>query len=155
MTNATVLKMPGAVARPKKKSKVAVVAQQQLVASAGVAAVTLGLMGLSLTHLSRGIELVTGTTSSESWTMAVGIDVGFVALEAAKVAAEEKVRKIVNRWISPTIFGTVVASAGLNALAFAQAATGWMIYPAAALGVAIPMMIFAESRVATAMWIKR
>ena len=51
-----------------------------------------------------------------SWAMAVGIDLGFVALEASQLAAVgEKLRQKIACWARPAILGTVVGSAGMNA----------------------------------------
>jgi hypothetical protein len=60
--------------------------------------------------------------------MAVGIDLGFVALEASQLAAMgEKVRRQIARWARPAIIGTVIGSAGMNAFAFAaHTTTVWM-----------------------------
>jgi hypothetical protein len=51
----------------------------------------------------------------------------------------------------PAILGTLAASGALNALAFAAQADGLLLYPAAALGIAIPGLIYALSRTAFAM----
>jgi hypothetical protein len=48
--------------------------------------------------------------------MAIGIDLGFVALEIAQLcAATERVRAEIGRWTKPAILGTIVASAAMNA----------------------------------------
>jgi len=71
------------------------------------------LTALSLSHLSHGIEIVTGAQSWESWAMAVGIDLGFVALELAQIATvAERVRKQIGKYARPAILGTLVGSAG-------------------------------------------
>lgn len=126
------------------------------VMASGVLAVALVLTALSLTHLSHGIALVTGSPCWEAWSLAVGIDLGFVALELASlaplpVAAERACR----RYSRPAIIGTLVASAGLNAMAFTAGAAGWMIYPAAAFGLAIPGLIYFMTRVGAEMWLAK
>ena len=49
----------------------------------------------------------------------------------------EKLRKQVARWARPAILGTVIGSAGMNALAFAaHTTTVWMTSAAITLGAA-------------------
>jgi hypothetical protein len=88
--------------------------------------------------------------------MAIGIDLGFVAMEIAQLcAATPKVREEIGRFTKPAIIGTIVASAIMNALAFGFQAEGWMLYPAVALGVAIPAMVYCLSRVAFGLSVSR
>ena len=44
--------------------------------------------------------------------------------------------------------GTLAASAAMNAFAFGAHADGFMLYPAIGLGLAIPALIYALTRVA-------
>lgn len=124
--------------------------------------VTLVLIGLSLSHLAEGVQLVTGCDHWSAWAMAVGIDLAFVALEVALLLSPEELRPSVATYASPAIKGTQILSALMNALAFASHATGTlklpgltpdfalpMIYPAVVLGIAIPMLIFALTKTAT------
>ncbi|MEP9350554.1 hypothetical protein [Xanthobacter sp. KR7-225] len=123
-------------------------------AAAGTAAVTLVLVALSLSHLAHGIGLVTGAGAWERWAMAIGIDLGFVALEMSQLcAATEAVRRSVARYAAPAIVGTLAISAGLNALAFAAAAPAGTlaVYAAAGLGIVVPAMIYALSRITFAL----
>jgi hypothetical protein len=53
-------------------------------------------------HLAHGIGIV---TRAEAWAMAIGIDLGFVALELAQLAIGEKVSKPVSRFARPAIAG--------------------------------------------------
>jgi hypothetical protein len=88
--------------------------------------------------------------------MAVGIDLGFIALEAAPLCATTQVAaKTIGRWSKPAIVGTLAASAVMNALAFTAQADGLLVYPAAALGVAIPTLIYCLSRVAFGLSVTR
>jgi hypothetical protein len=88
--------------------------------------------------------------------MAVGIDLGFIALEGAQLCAATQVAaKTIGRWSSPAIVGTLAASAVMNALAFAAQADGLLVYPVAALGVAIPALIYCPSRVAFGLSVTR
>lgn len=128
--------------------------RRQHLAAIGTAAVTIVLVALSLTHLTHGIGLVTGADFWERGAMAVGIDLGFVALEMSQLcAATEAVRRSVARYAAPAIVATLAISAGLNALAFAsQAPAGsFAMFAAAGLGVLVPAMIYALSRITFAL----
>jgi hypothetical protein len=86
--------------------------------------------------------------------MAVGIDLGFVALELAQLsAATDQVRKQISRFTKPAIVGTLVGSAAMNAFAFGSQASGWMLAPAVVMGVAIPALIYALTRVGASLYI--
>jgi hypothetical protein len=119
----------------------------------GIGAVAVTLTALS--HLAHGIEIVTGSSTWESWAVAVGIDLGFVALELSQIATvSERVRRQVSRFAKPAILGTLTGSAGMNAFAFAaQTVNPWMMAAAVTLGVAIPALIYALTRVGAALYI--
>jgi len=129
--------------------------RRQSGAAIAIGSVGVTLVTLSLSHLSHGIELVTGAPTWEAWAMAVGIDLGFVALEASQLAAMgEKVRRQIARWARPAILGTVIGSAGMNAFAFAaHTTTVWMTSAAVTLGIAIPALVYALMRVGAALYI--
>jgi hypothetical protein len=122
-------------------------------AAAAVLAVAIILLGLSLSHLAAGIALVTGAGPSDGWLMAVGIDLGFIVLELAVLAAPADKRAAVLRYAAPAIAGTLAVSAAMNGFAFAAHADGLLIYPAAALGLTIPALIYALVKVAAVLWI--
>jgi len=160
MTATTVTKLPLNAKQVKASAanlrRVQRDTRRRAVACTAVGAVALTLTGLSLTHLSRGIALVTGAPTWEAWAMAVGVDLGFVALEVALLLeCDERRRRQSERWARPAILGTLTFSALLNALAFAWAATGWMIYPATALGLAVPALVYAMTRVGSIQWMGR
>src|ERR1035438_9235296 len=73
----------------------------------GVLAVALALLGLSLSHLASGVAIVTGSGERDGWLMAIGIDMGFVALELALLVAPATTRPAVARYASPAIIGTL------------------------------------------------
>lgn len=143
----TARKVVAAPARPNARLR------RQHWAAAGVASVTLVLVALSLSHLAHGIGLVTGAGAWERWAMAAGIDLGFVALEMSQLcAATEAVRRSVARYAAPAIVGTLGISAGLNALAFAAAASTMpAMYAAAGLGIVIPALVYCLSRIVFAL----
>src|SRR6201993_306170 len=122
--------------QPKTKPAKAVKNNYSNFAAAAVLAVALVLLALSLSHLATGIALVTGAGPSDGWLMAIGIDLGFIALELAVLAAPADKRAAVVRYAA--IVGTLAISAAMNGFAFEAHADGLLIYPAAALGLAIP-----------------
>ncbi len=129
--------------------------RQQAFGSAVLAFVAVALTVLSLTHLAHGIEVVTNCPGWEAWAMAVGVDLGFVALEIAKVTSRERTINKIGTHLNVAIIGTIVASSALNAMAFGFAATGWLVYPAVTLGLAIPAMVYVLTKCGTTMWLDR
>jgi hypothetical protein len=120
----------------------------QLYVAAASLTVTVVLLALSLVHLSTGIELITHCHRWEAMALALGVDAAMVCCEAALLVSGGKVLAVIKRWASATIVCTVVASAGLNSLAFAQTAEGWWLYAAIAAGCAVPALIFSLTKVA-------
>jgi len=146
-------KKPGRSAR--KAPPAARMSKQQALGAAILGLVAVVLIALSLAHLAYGIELVTRSPQWEAWAMAIGIDLGFVALELAKITANQRTMKSIAHSLNVAILATLVGSAVLNAFAFMAGATGWMAYPACVMGLAIPAMIYVLAKNATAMWINR
>src|SRR5258706_1993132 len=94
----------------------------------GLGAVAVTLTALSLSHLAHGITIVTGAEAWEAWAMAIGIDLGFVALELSQLAINDKVRRQVGKFARPAIVGTLAGSAAMNAFALAAPTThSWML----------------------------
>jgi hypothetical protein len=84
--------------------------------SAGLGAVILVLLGLSLSHLARGIVVVAGCEMLEGTAMAVGLDLLIVGLEIALVSTiATKAHKAVARFANPALFLAFAWSSGLNA----------------------------------------
>jgi hypothetical protein len=114
------------------------------------------LTALSLEHLANGIVLITRAPLWEAWAMAIGIDLGFLAFECGTLcAATPKVREEVERFARPAIAGTLIVSALLNAAAFGAQAEGLLVYLALPFGLVIPAMIYAASRVAFTLAVRR
>lgn len=154
MSNVAMLKLPQAknVGIKKKAKRKASHHNTAAIAIGGVAAV---LVSLSLSHLAHGIHLVTQSPTWEAWAMAIGIDLGFVALELSLLAtaANDKLQRKLAHYANPAIVGTLVGSAVLNALAFAYQANGTsMMVIAGAIGIAIPAMIYALTKIGAIMW---
>lgn len=138
------------VVKPSKRQRIE--ALRQKLATVAIAGVALTLTGLSLTHLTSGIQQVTGGQTVESAAMAVGIDLSFVALEVSQVLRlPDATARTVKKFAQPAIIGTMLASAALNAFGFAAHAQGLMIGPAIILGCAIPALIYALTRVSVAL----
>jgi hypothetical protein len=129
--------------------------KRQTHAAVGIGVIAGTLIALSLSHLAHGIEIVTAAPSWESWAMAVGIDLGFVALEMAGVlAATASLRKEIHKYSRPAIVGTLIGSAAMNAFAFAAPCTSYYLMAAAiVLGVAIPGMVYALTKIGAAMYL--
>jgi hypothetical protein len=129
--------------------------RRQALAGTGVGIVAGSLVALSLTHLATGIQVVTGSPQWESWSMAIGVDCGYVALELASLTAvTDAIRKAIGKFTRPAIIGTLAGSAALNAFAFGSQAQGWLVYPAIALGLCIPGLVYALTRVGAVLWIE-
>jgi hypothetical protein len=165
--------VPAVPAVPAKKpngtkAKITVVTAPRLAKQAakalhrqGATAMSVGIVAailttLSLAHLAAGITALTGASAWEGWALAIGIDLGFVALELCQLATvSEKVRKEVSWFAKPAIVGTLVGSAGMNAVAFASRYITIdpvaMTAAAIVLGVAIPTLIYCLPRVGAAL----
>ena len=78
--------------------------RRQSLAAAGIGVVACVVTGLSLHHLADGIMLVTKAPAWEAWSEGTGIDLGFVSMELATIAATtDKLRKQISRWTRPAI----------------------------------------------------
>ncbi len=145
---------PPKIARQQSAAMKRKLSRQRTMAYA-IGAVGLTLTGLSLAHLAEGVQHLTHSAPWHAWAMATGIDFGFVSLELGQLAvATESLRRQVAKWCKPAIIGTLIASAVMNAYAFAAPAESTPIMVAACLlGFAIPAMIYVLSRVSVAMWI--
>jgi len=85
--------------------------------------------------------------------MAAGIDLGFVGTELVTITASERERKALVRYSLPAVAGTLLGSAVMNAFAFAKGAEGSLMTAAAiAIGMAIPALIYAFTRIAAHKW---
>ena len=127
--------------------------RRQSFMAAGIGFVAVALIALSLKHLAQGVEIVTHTGGWQAWALAIGIDLGFIATELAQITVGEKLRKSIVCYTKPLIIGTMAGSAAMNAFAFASDASGWQLYAAAALGLAIPALIYALTRIGAAIYI--
>lgn len=140
----SLVKQPkGFVAKPKSKMRNKALRRQISVAAIeGV--VALVLITLSLGHLVRGIELMTGADRLDAVLMGVSVDIGFVALELTMLGiASDKLRREIEPIARMAILGTIALSAGLNAIAMAEHATGYWIYASWGLGGVIPGILYA------------
>jgi hypothetical protein len=154
VTNLRALPKPATPVRKASRNATRAL-RRQTGAAIAIGGVSVTLTALSLSHLAHGIQLVTASTPWESWAMAVGIDLGFITAELAQVmATTDKIRKVIGRYARPAILGTLFGSACMNAFAFASQAHGWpMLASAVALGVAIPALIYATTRIGAALYI--
>jgi hypothetical protein len=128
--------------------------RSHVVAASGVMLVALALLGLSLS-LASGVAIVTGSGERDGWLVAIGIDMGSIALELALLVAPAPTRPTVARYASPAIVVTLATSAAMNAFAFASHADGLMIYPAIGLGFAVPALVYALTKSGAIMFFAR
>jgi hypothetical protein len=106
-----------------------------------LAGTTVGLMAVSLTHLSDGMIQLTAIPSWQAWAMAIGVDCLLVSVALAQLTAPPDVKKdiaIVARCMEA---GTLVMSAGLNALAFTGGAFDAGHWAQVAFGCFVPAAI--------------
>lgn len=129
--------------------------RRQGLSAAAIGAVACTLTGLSLDHLAHGVSLITGATGWEPWAMAIGIDLAYVGLEVAGLCCAtdrcwQKIAKLTGRALVATMGGSAV----LNALAFATLAEGYAFKAAAAaLGLAIPALVYILTRIAATLYL--
>lgn len=124
--------------------KVRAIAPRRL-AAYGIIGVDTLLLGLSLSHLAHGTQLVTGCSTSDAWLMAVGIDAGFVALECAGLAAPDIGK---SAWLKGPVLWCLAVSAIMNATAFTERADGLVMQGGAImLGITIPGLIYAGTHI--------
>jgi hypothetical protein len=101
-----------------------------------VAATTIALLAVSLVHLADGVQLLTDCPAWQAWGMAIGIDAMFVACELSMLKQGSDV------WGNTLVGMTLVASAGLNALAFCHGLFDPDHAAAIGFGLLIPASIF-------------
>jgi hypothetical protein len=71
------------------------------------------------------------------------------------LTASDKSRRALAKFATPAIVGTLCGSAVMNAFAFAKDADGLVMTAAAvAMGVAIPALIYAFTRIGGARWME-
>jgi hypothetical protein len=87
------LKTAKAPAQLRRGQRVTRALRRQAGTAIGIGAVAVTLTALSLSHLAHGIGIVTHAEIWEAWAMAIGIDLGFVALELSQLAINDKVRR--------------------------------------------------------------
>jgi hypothetical protein len=90
---ASITKLPSAekIASVARKSRRQYKAdRRQVFAAAGTGAVASTLTALS-THLAHGTAIATAELTWESWAVAIGIDLGFVALEGAQLIGQPSI----------------------------------------------------------------
>jgi hypothetical protein len=106
-----------------------------------LAGTTVGLMAVSLTHLSDGVTQLTAIPSWQAWAMAIGIDCMLISVALAQLTSPPDVKKdiaIVARCMEA---GTLIMSASLNALAFTGGAFDAAHWAQVAFGCFVPAAI--------------
>ena len=149
------LKPAKAAAQSRRGQRVTRALHRQSLAAVGIGLVACTVTALSLHHLADGIMLVTKAPAWEAWSEGTGIDLGFVSMELATIAATtDKLRKQIGRYTKPAIAGTLTGSAVMNGFVFGSQADGYVMMAAGALlGAAIPALIYCLTRIGAALWI--
>jgi hypothetical protein len=111
----------------------------------GCAVVAGVLLLLSLAHLSTGIVAITRCAAWEGLALAIGIDMGLVASEAAQLVSRTADRRL-RRWCHTVIVGTLLWSGLLNGIAFGTG-EGVRLAASVAFGAAVPCLIYALTRI--------
>ena len=144
-------KRPVSKATSKRSSRKGLKHARRL--AAGVGAVGVGVLGLSVVHCTESISLLTGSHYLLSGLLAVGIDAGMVASELAELASYgTKAGEHVRPWAMGYTVVAVLLSVLLNAYAFGLHAAPGMVWAAWLLGACIPGLIYALGRVAGHLW---
>jgi hypothetical protein len=156
MANSNVVQLKSVQKTVTRRSvRVTKAIRRQSIAAVGVGLVACVVTGLSLHHLADGIMLVTRAPAWEAWSEGTGIDLGFVSMELASIAATtDRLRKAIGRYTRPAIAGTLAGSAIMNAFAFGMQADGAIMMAAGAmLGAAIPALVYCLTRIGAAMYV--
>jgi hypothetical protein len=106
-----------------------------------LAATTVGLMAVSLTHLSDGVTQLTAIPTWQAWAMAIGIDCMLISVALAQLTAPPEVKRDIAAVAHTMEAGTLVMSAGLNALAFTGGAFDAAHWAQIAFGCFVPAAI--------------
>lgn len=127
--------------KPKNFWQIVKAVPARKLAAYGIITVDTGLLGLSLSHLAHGTQLVTQCNTTDAWLMAIGIDAGFVALECSGLAVPDLSK---SWWLKAPVAWCLGISAIMNAVAFTEHANGLLMQAGAImLGVTIPALIYA------------
>jgi hypothetical protein len=102
---------------------------------------TVGLMAVSLTHLSDGVTQLTAIPSWQAWAMAIGIDCMLISVALAQLTSPPDVKRDIALVARCMEAGTLVMSAGLNALAFTGGAFDVAHWAQIAFGCFVPAAI--------------
>lgn len=106
----------------------------------------------TVSHIAGGVTHITHAAVPElqSWGVAIGLDVNYVAMEmAGVVAAMQHVRDRLHRLSRFGIPAVMGFSMALNALEFAAGATNaYELAAGIAMGVILPALVFLTFRVA-------
>ncbi len=117
-----------------------------------LAAVGVALLGLSLTHCTEAISLLTGSHWFLSGLLALGIDAGMVG---AEWAALNTTNKDTEKWAHGYVIAAVLLSMLLNCYAFGLHAAEGMQWASWVLGVFVPAAVYTLGRVAGKQWLQR
>ena len=121
-----------------------------------LAGVSVGLLVLSLKHLTKGISETTGEHWVFALLLATAIDSGFVLTKLSAVSvAGRPVATAIAGLVRLTVGGLLLLSAYYNCLQYwlATSIQGWGKWRVVLAGTAIPALMFAFSQIAARLWL--
>jgi hypothetical protein len=139
----------------RRSTRVTKAIRRQTMAAAGIGLVAVTLIGLSLKHQAHGVTIIADAPLWEGAAMAVGIEIGYVAMELSQIlATTDKVRKQIAKFARPAILATMLGSALLNTYAFTEhAANYWTMGAGTLFGFAIPTLVYVLTRIGAPLYI--
>ena len=135
----------------KRKLRPRRLASPARVSALCLAAVGVALLGLSLTHCTEAISLLTGSNWFLSGLLALGIDAGMIGAEWAALNATHKDTE---KRAHGYVIAAVLLSILLNCYAFGLHATEGMAWAAYVLGIFVPTAVYTLGRVAGKQWLQ-
>jgi hypothetical protein len=124
-------------------------ARHRLNVAHGVSAVGVVTLGLSVTHCTQSLALLTHTPTYLAAMMATAIDAGLIAAECADIVTHgTATHKTLKNWAYALMGIAVVLSMVLNAIGSALHAEGTMKTVSYAIGAVIPVIAFLLFRIA-------
>jgi hypothetical protein len=112
-----------------------------------VGAVGCSVLALSVWHCTEALALLTGSSLTLAFLMAVGIDCGLVACEVSSVLTSGDGQ----RWANRYVVLAVVLSMVLNSVASGHAAEGYSVL-AYAVGAVVPVLVWLLGKVSGHLW---
>lgn len=147
-----VVQLPSRKTKVRKAPRALIALRRQRVVGYGLLGAALLVSVLSTKHQIHGLVHITG--DAYVTIMAVVIELGYIALELAKLVVVGKTERSVHRTLMIMLVGLIALSAVMNAFAFSLTATEFP-YIAMAFGVLVPLLVFGFARIGGPMILAR